>query len=309
MTKRRVKMLKDKLKTVIKAVGGTNVKISEFAGMAAPNIGKLTNGSRVPARQSSTEHKLGYGIYGFCEANGKLDVLCEMIGFSPAASEKNIRKALLDWIYEDVLVLDAHTEKFTQRLNDLISTVGVSVSEICAGIGIATTLLDTYCSGGKIPTRRSKYLVSICECLYRHAQNIGDLGSVAELLGVPESDLSDESASLMIRDWLIGKNDDAGNKAAASIIRQIAVPAPTPVLLPEFDTVAKADILSEKKVFYTGTSGLQRAVIRFLGNAAKKPGSELLLYSDQSMEWMQQHNYLIQIFSLYARSFGQKMTA
>ena len=50
--KRRVRMLKDRLKTVIKAVGGTNVKISEYAGMAAPNIGKQTNGSRVPARQS-----------------------------------------------------------------------------------------------------------------------------------------------------------------------------------------------------------------------------------------------------------------
>ena len=292
MAKRRVTMLKDRLKTVIKAVGGTNVKISEFAGMAAPNIGKLTNGSRVPARQSSTAHKLGYGIYGFCEANGKLDVLCETVGCSPAIGEKNIRKALLDWIYEDVLVLDAHTEKFTQRLNDLISTVGVSVSEICAGIGTATTLLDTYCSGGKIPTRRSKYLVSICGFLYRHARNTGNLGSVAELLGVRESDLSDESTSLMIRDWLIGKNDDAGTKAAASIIRQIAAPAPTPVLLPEFDTVAKADILSEKTVFYTGTSGLQRAVIRFLGNAAKKPGSELLLYSDQSMEWMQQVRFI-----------------
>ena len=84
-------MLKDRLKAVIKAVGGTNVKISEYAGMAAPNIGKLTNGSRIPARQSSTAHKLGYGIYGFCEANGKLDVLCGTIGCSPAIGEKNIR--------------------------------------------------------------------------------------------------------------------------------------------------------------------------------------------------------------------------
>ena len=292
MAKRRVTMLKDRLKTVIKAVGGTNVKISEYAGMAAPNIGKLTNGSRVPARQSSTAHKLGYGIYGFCEANGKLGVLCETIGCSTAIGEKNIRKALLDWLYADVLVLDDHTERFTQRLNDLISTVGVSVPEICAGIGIATTLLDTYCSGVKIPTRRSKYLVSICEFLYRRARNNDDLGSVAELLGVRENDLSDESASLMIRDWLIGKNDDAGNKAAASIISQITSPSPPSVLIPEFNTVARADILSEKTVFYTGTSGLQRAVIRFLGNAAKKPGSELLLYSDQSMEWMQQARFI-----------------
>ena len=285
-------MLKDKLKTVIKAVDGTNVKISEYAGMAAPNIGKLTNGSRVPARQSSTAHKLGYGIYGFCEANGKLGVLCETIGCSTAIGEKNIRKALLDWLYEDVLVLDAYTEKFTQRLNDLISTVGVSVPEICAGIGIATTLLDTYCCGVKIPTRRSKYLVSICGFLYRRARNNDDLGSVAELLGVRENDLSDESASLMIRDWLIGKNDDAGNKAAASIISQITSPSPPSVLIPEFNTVARADILSEKTMFYTGISGLQRAVIRFLGNAAKNPGSELLLYSDQSMEWMQQARFI-----------------
>ena len=280
-------MLKDKLKTLIKAVGGSQVKISKYAGIAAPNIGKITNGSRTPARKSSTSHKLGQGIYCFAEENGTVDVLCETIGCNPLIGEKKIRKSLLNWLYEDVVELDERTESFTGKLNDLISTVGISIPELSDMTGYDHSLLAAYRNGSKIPTRRSKFLERACGYLYSRARENNNLDAIAELTGIPENILSDEGAAIMIRDWLLGIKENTGNKVAANIIKQMTVSPVAPAKLPEFCDVADPAILLDDERDYVGISGLQRAVIRFLGNAAQRPGSELILYSDQSMEWMQ----------------------
>ena len=281
-------MLKDRVKTVIRSIGGTYVKISEHAGMAAANIGKLTNGSRIPARKSSTAYKLAAGIYGFSDAEGKLETLCGVIGCDPAAGKKRIRKALLDWLYEDVVVLDDHTEGFKQRLNDIMSVVGAGIPEICAETGSGHALLAAYCDGSKIPTRRSKYLMGVCESIYAHAKAGLVIEQVAEMIDIPPSALTDDNAALIIREWLIGRNENADAKAAASLIKQMVDHISPSLVLPDPSEFVPEDAINEDEELYTGISGLQRAVIRFLGNAARTPGNELLLYSDQSMEWMQE---------------------
>ena len=280
-------MLKDKVKTIIKAVDGTIVKVAGYTGTSAANIGKLTSGTRIPARQSSTAYKFTHGIYSFSEVNGKIGVLCETIGCDPSIGEKKIRTALLDWLYEDVVELDDRTEGFKHKINSLLSVSGVSIPEVCATTGKDNTLLSAYCEGNKIPTRRSKYLIEICEGIYTHAKANNALEAVAELIGVPSSSLTDGSGGMVIREWLLGRSENTDLKAAANLIKQITAPAAPPKKLPEFSEVATDEILNENTMLYTGVSGLQRAVIRFLGNAAQHHGSELLLYSDQSMEWMQ----------------------
>ena len=45
-------------------------------------------------------------------------------------------------------------------------------------------------------------------------------------------------------------------------------------------------ILNDVREIYEGYEGLRAAVLRFLGNAVKSNAKELLLYSDQNMEWM-----------------------
>ena len=279
-------MLKDKLKTAIKAVGANNVKIAQYTNMSSKNIGKYTSGYRVPARGSLPSRKLVTGIYGYAEANDKLGVLCDTIGCDPTVGEKKIRKALLNWLYEDVIEYDYRTENFTRKIKELMSVVGATVQEVCAEVGTGISLLAEYCDGTKIPTRRSVFLTKVCTSLYLRAKENNDLGTVAELIGLPESELTDTDGAMLIKDWLLGKSEDSDIKAAEGIIRQMTSPK-QPSDLPEFGTVATNEILHEDKIFYTGTAGLQRAVIRFLGNAAQKPGSDLLLYSDQKMDWLQ----------------------
>ena len=53
-----------------------------------------------------------------------------------------------------------------------------------------------------------------------------------------------------------------------------------------FEEAADPDILAEDAQTYYGKSGLQKAVIRFLGNVILRKEKELLLYSDQNMDWM-----------------------
>ena len=73
---------------------------------------------------------------------------------------------------------------------------------------------------------------------------------------------------------------------ASQLIRQIVTPDEPPKL-PDPAKIAEESASYGESDHYVGIQGLQRAVLRLLINAANNPGSEMLLYSDQSMEWMQ----------------------
>ncbi|MBR5090934.1 MAG: hypothetical protein IK093_16015 [Ruminiclostridium sp.] len=280
-------MLKEKIKTVFKAVGGTNRSVAAYAEMAAANIGKLTNGSRIPSIKSSTARKLVNGIYAFSEANNKLTELCETVGCGSSESEESIRSALLAFLYENVPQTEDNAVQFAERLQSVMGICGVNCTELSREAGVDSALIDNLYNGVRVPSRRAKLLNTICEILADLAVKHGRMGEIAELVGFSEYDLSEVNAGLMILDWLKGRTPAADTVAAAQFINRMTdIPSPT-LRLPVFESVATKEILSENRTSYVGIGGLQRAVTRFLGNAANNPGCELLLYSDQSMEWMQ----------------------
>lgn len=279
-------MLKDRIKTVIKAIGATHKTVSEYAGIASANIGKLTNGSRVPAKESSTAGKLVNGIYGAAQKNRKIGVLCDTIGCGHSGEQK-AKQALLDWLYEDTPQASDSALAFAGRLNSILSTVGTDSRELIIAAGADLTMINRFREGDRLPTRRSRVLNSMCEYIAEAAVKNGSTHTVAELIGIPENDMPEVNAAPMIRDWLLGIELSPGSLAAANIVTGIISPAGENIVLPDVSSIALPEIINEDRTQYIGIEGLQRAVIRFLGNTAKKPGTELFLYSDQSMEWMQ----------------------
>ncbi|MBQ9384578.1 MAG: hypothetical protein IJT87_10115 [Ruminiclostridium sp.] len=281
-------MLKDRLKTIMKAIDATTRSLAEYTGISYPNIGKITNGSRVPTKKlSSTTPKLVNGIYGFAETNNKLGVLCETVGCDTTIGEKEIKKALLDWLYEDTPQPESGDVRFRERFLEIQTIVGAEVIEIARHSGVSLEIVKKITSSARAPSRYSEVLNSISETLLSLAEENGVMPEVCEAMGITEQELSEMNAVPVLMDWLKGRTSAADSYIMSQVVGSMMNPTMLPAGLPAFERVAVPEILDESEPAYVGTGGLQRAVIRFLGNAARRPRSELLLYSDQDMEWMQ----------------------
>lgn len=281
-------MLKDKIKVVIRDIGGTNKAVSVYAGLAAPNVGKLTNGSRVPAKTSSTAEKLVNGIYAYSQENRKVSQLCKTIGCSQG-SEKKIKEALLDWLYEDVPRPSDGADVFAERFNKLMDITHTTSREICLNTGADISLINRFCEGDRLPTRRARLINGICVYFAEKSIENGTAGEIAALVGIAEKDMSEINAAPLIRDWLFGDGDSAHSVTAAQIIKNILqTEPPYKRRMPALKNVMTESVLNDTRQQYIGINGLQQAVLRFLSDAIANKSRELILYSDQSMEWMQE---------------------
>ena len=280
-------MLKNNIKVILGALGVTGKEISEYAGMAPANIGKLTNGSRVPAKSSSTAEKLVNGIYEYSRKNKKSALLCETIGCSKYLSEEKVKRELREWLYRDVPARPTAAERFSERFNDMLAASGTDAVELVTATGADKSAISRISAGERQPGRKSALLNGICAYIAEKSAKNGRMDDISALVGVSGQELREANAAQVLAVWLIAGEKAVDGAAAAHLIGDMTSPARTDIALPDFADIAEPDILNEDKTLYVGVSGLQRAVIRFLGNAAKNRETELFLYSDQSMEWMQ----------------------
>lgn len=280
-------MLKDRLKLLFRVIGGTTRSVAEYAGITYSNIGKITNGSRIPKKKlSSTTPKLLKGIYDFSAANDKLDALCKTIACDPSLDENNIKKVLLDWLYEDTPQPESSDVVFHERLSEIQTIVGIGSVELARLSGLSMDTMKKI-SSSRAPSRNSKVLNNLSEVLLKLAEEKGVTDEVCAVMGITSNELSKMNPVPVFIDWLKGRTSANENYLISQFVNSFIDPIIIPRNLPEFEDVASEDILNDDNESYIGISGLQRAVIRFLGNAANKRTPELVLYSDQSMEWMQ----------------------
>lgn len=129
---------------------------------------------------------------------------------------------------------------------------------------------------------------------------------MAELTGITPEDLSEKDSIDVLRRWLFGTEDANGYLAAEELMSTIAsidgiieAASSKPFIgndskdfLKELQkNEAETDCPDEQR--YVGIEGIQSAVTRLLTEMIRNADKELLLYSDQSMDWMNGDYWLI----------------
>ena len=116
---------------------------------------------------------------------------------------------------------------------------------------------------------------------------------LVELLGIPQEYFDVQKDSDIVYDYLCSSEDFQTRKAMNEFMNRLRTFSPNAETgldanIPDMDIAAlMAEHAAEPQEKYKGTDGLRQAVIRFLSACVSGEGSELCLYSDQSMEWMQ----------------------
>ncbi len=305
-----MKEMKDKFNELLDALDIKKTSnLAAYAGFDRTNISRLKNGSRTPSASSPTIRKLVTGIYLYADDNNRLDRLCDLIGVSYDSSRNTICVALRTWLYsginEDKLsrkketALKAKeseassknrfpafgTTPFSDRLNSVMQLTGYTNSMLSQLISVDASLISRYRSGTRSPHANPSIALRLSEALWDKIMRNDAKEELAKIMSFPAESLDETAFS----EWLceIGSPRKSDASAAESLLAAFeSYSVETGIKLPSFEEAANKTALDDKADVYYGYADLRKSIVRFLGNAVREGASRLLLYSDQTMDWM-----------------------
>lgn len=292
-------MLSERVSSLFSLLQCTSADIARCAGCSRPNIARVKNGDRVPRANSRTIRHLAEGAYWYAEAEHLLPALRELCGVS---DDGEVVPALIKWLYaEDEIRLPEvslprskrlraqHKKRFADRLDLAMTLLGVPNARVAAQLGVDVSLISRYRSGEASPRDNRLLADVLSEFLFRHAAVSGKKDELAALCGCPAESFTMDALAV----WLFGSIEEVPADLARSLLRSVDAFTPGGADGGELPPIP----LPEPASCYWGAAGLQNAVVRFLSDAARE-GGELLLYSDEPMDWMTGNR---EFFALWAR--------
>ncbi|MBQ9459303.1 MAG: helix-turn-helix transcriptional regulator [Oscillospiraceae bacterium] len=280
-------MLSEKISVLFALLQCSNVDVARHAGCSSSNISHLRTGNREPKASSHTVEVFAAGVYGYADYENLLPALCELCGAADA-TRRTVIPALIAWLYDAgaaetpprVVVPKSKRIKalqrtiFGARLSRAMTALDMTNSQLAALLRVDDSLISRWRSGAHSPRGNERLSEKLADAMLSRAAETGKLPELSALCG---TDALDASA---LSHWLYDASEDNKAALAKSLLQSLdsfmpgqSVPAaPEP---PEIEIAEK----------YWGTRGLRAAAARFLTDAANK-GGELLLYSDEPMEWM-----------------------
>ena len=282
-------MLSERITELFGLLQCTNSDIARFADCTPSNISRLKSGSREPYPESRTMLRLVRGIYRYADYENMLDLLCSLCGTSDPRAE-NLVPAVITWLYSDKdyelpepVMPKTKQEQinrmqcFSERLDKVMTALDYSNSRLAADLNVDISLISRYRSGIYHPNRNVEIRNRLADLILFRAERTGRMDDLAVLCDVEPAELVRETIS----DWLYGPDENRKSEIAETIFHSIDSFKPGQGFssnIPNLPSVQEAER-------YWGTEGLRNAVVRFLTDTARE-GGELLLYSDESMDWM-----------------------
>ncbi len=284
-------MLSERVTALFALLQCSNTRIARFAGCSSGNISKLKTGNREPKPTSRSVAALAKGVYGYADYENMLPLLAELCGAEDTSRETLIPR-LIAWLYDTENVSLPHstvTPKsrqaqarqrriFGERLDRVMTLLSLSNGKLAVLLNIDASLVSRYRSGIYSPHGNERISEKLSAVLMEHARKNGSVPALASLCGEKAEVLNADSLSA----WLY---DASPEEDKAELARQLLrslddfIPgAGLPAAAPEVPDVPASSL-------YVGTDGLRSAVVRFLSDAARE-GGELLLYSDEPMDWL-----------------------
>lgn len=307
-------MLSDRISAVLETMEVTISDVARAGGCTPSNLNRIKNGVRTPQPASPTIRYFTDGIIEIARQRNRVGELCSLCGANLRDSEDTVRTKLIEWLYEDEPpYIRTYNKKntgrsdagrmistmFSKRLDDLLKLSGYSNRRLGAEVGLDPSYVSRLRRGERIPRYSSPYLMQICESILERITAEGKLPQLYDLTSMSEVEVTEKDAADGLRRWLFGYGPVTGYMAADELLGTIssidkimqASPAQTSVqdaldriLEQSEQNCTFAENVSEMR--YVGVDGIRAAVTRFLSDMIRDGDLDMLLYSDQSMEWM-----------------------
>ena len=284
-------MLSERIATLYALLQCNNTDIARFAGCSSGNISRLKTGNRTPSPGSRSIAAFAEGVYGYADYENLLAPLRELCSAKDTKREELI-PALVSWLYETENVVMPHRpvvpkskqakalqrQNFGVRLDRAMTLLEISNGQLSSLLSIDDSLVSRYRSGIYSPHGNARLSEKLSSVLLTRAGKNGQTKALAELCSVAEEELDAGAVAA----WLYQSTEEEDNSVMAQLLlRSLNDFTPGQRMPAVTAAPSKVPVASH----YLGTEGLRNAVVRFLSDAAEE-GGELLLYSDEPMDWM-----------------------
>ena len=290
-------MFTERLNKIMKIIGAKPTDIAGIIGCDRSAVDRTCKGSRVPQNGGKSALRFVSAIYSFADEQGKTEDVLNEIGCSASLSSEQIKGEIMRWLYdgeepikarkEDPAVLHAH-DKFGQRFSAILDLAEFSNVRFGKLLNIDPSYISRFRNGLRTPVSNSKLTEEMCRVLYSRLKELKYLSRLAGLMNVSQENLSNDTDwEKELYSWLFLSEDNTVSSFVAGMVDQIGSFSADIIKSPlSFETAADKTALSDSRPLYHGMTGLQTAVLRFLGNVIERKEKDLYLYSDQNIDWI-----------------------
>ncbi len=292
-------MFTERLNSLLEQIGANNSDIARAVGIDRTNISRFRNGKRFPKPHSVTGRKLVEGIYLYADSRNKLLQLCQIVGGDIESSADDIKETVIKWLYIDYEKdIEAAKNKevrkrrskrqdnishLGERLNSVMNLAEMSNVKLSQMVHADASLISRYRNGIRTPLSNPELSSNICNVLFKIIKKYDLEYELSKIMNIDITELDEDT----MYQWLYDNNKEEDDSAiAAENFLGIFDSCEMDNSSIDSAIVPDKDIRLSNKNIFIGNQGLQEAVIIFLTTALELRVEEILLYSDEDMEWM-----------------------
>ena len=275
---------------------------TEFAAMASYDrsyLAHLRNGDRIPRPGYGAAKRLARAICNCADKTEKGQRLRARVGVSATADTDSVCAAVEAWLLEGVSAPKrkkaaqprARSTKqrmypFGKRLNAAMELADMTNQGLARALNVDPSLIRKWRGGLRIPRIGHPLIHEISTALTPRIFSLGRVAALSQLIDVPyQESVSEDDGIALLEKWLrdFSEADTTLIESFLDDLDQFSSNTPLPLLPP---AQAAGDAAEDTAEVYQGIDGLLRAVLRFLYTVSRDRRPQLLLYSDQNMDWM-----------------------
>jgi transcriptional regulator with XRE-family HTH domain len=282
----------DALVMIMNILGITGKELAVSSGLDASTISRFRKGYRRPPQDSAQMQRLLAAFCRLAEDQGKTEQIMQLRASGSASTMFDVLKSLLCRESDDINAkrpsVNPSQNDFGRRLTSVMKLLQLSNSMLAKRLNVDASLISRYKSGMRTPANDSALIEELGRYIVSRAETHNQTASLYALMNIDIRTHKEDLVST-VRAWLSFTHDQKANsQAISSMLENIDnLTFNTGVSIPTVNALIPESIRYDRCSTYVGISGLQKAIHRFLGNAAiKELPEELLLYSDQGMEWI-----------------------
>ncbi len=285
-------MLSEKIGFLLKFLGTSNKEIASYAECSPSNFSRLKSGKRTLMNDSVTVHRFAKGVYLYSAHNLKLEHLCAIIHCANT-DEKEVISSICEWLFQENDLIDGENTRdvspimFGQRIKQLMSLVGISSSKFSKKLNVDASYISRMRSGERIPRYNSKLISKFCKYAVISICEQDKLEELGKIVGMPLETYNESEVTEIVKNYLYSSNSNGILMPVRNFIEDInGLTINYPDIIQQTKIGDYYELLKDTETKYIGLKGLQRAVLRLLANASAQGHTQLLLYSDQNMDWL-----------------------
>lgn len=288
-------MLSERITLLFEYLSCTNSDVARCAECSSSLISRLRSGNRIPKPSSPSVMMLSEGVYCFADKHNLLDTLCKLCNTEMTNREQLIL-SLIGWLYETDKISIPPSKKqkslsnkknsilsFGDRLNAVMTMLNLPNSRLARLLNVDNSHISRFRNGVRSPISNPKLSLALATILLTSAEKAQKINELSSLTNISSVILTEkEECVSFFYNWLFEIDENTTSSSIDAFLEHIDnIPSASPS-----DKLPLTNNLFNIKTAYKGIDGIREAVIRFLSDAAKIKDGELLLYSDQAMDWL-----------------------